>query len=149
MDWWSEVAVYGPGFWNATQLVLLLTLFIILVSWACGLAAALGKLSKIRTIRAISDFYVWFIRGTPTLIQVFIVYFGCAARIEAIALPGRRDCAWRQQWGLCGGDHSRRTVCNSQGPDRIIARTRHQPIRYDAADNPTAGVQDHCSADHQ
>jgi polar amino acid transport system permease protein len=76
MEWWSEVVIYGPGFWTATQLVLLLTLFIIVVSWACGLAAALGKTSKIRTIRAISDFYVWFIRGTPTLIQVFIVYFG-------------------------------------------------------------------------
>jgi polar amino acid transport system permease protein len=75
-DWWSEIMIYGPGFWAAAQLVLWLTLLIILVSWACGLAAALGKLSKIRVIRAASDFYVWFIRGTPTLIQVFIVYFG-------------------------------------------------------------------------
>ena len=76
MNWWAELAVYGPGFWIATELVLLLTVLIILVSWACGLAAALGKLSKITAIRVVSDFYVWFIRGTPTLIQVFIVYFG-------------------------------------------------------------------------
>ena len=135
MDWWSEVAVYGPGFWNATQLVLLLTLFIILVSWACGLAAALGKLSKIRTIRAVSDFYVWFIRGTPTLIQVFIVYFGCATRIEAIAL-----LAGVIALGVNSGAYVAEIIraglsAIPKGPDQIIARTRHQPIRYDAADN--------------
>lgn len=50
MDWWSEVEVYGPGFWTATILVLLLTVLIILVSWVCGLAAALGKLSKVTVI---------------------------------------------------------------------------------------------------
>ena len=108
MDWWSEVEVYGPGFWTATLLVLMLTLLIISVSWVCGLAAALGKLSKVTVIRAVSDFYVWFIRGTPTLIQVFIVYFGlpqfglrlspswqALLRLESIAEP-----MWRRSFAL-------------------------------------------------
>jgi polar amino acid transport system permease protein len=27
-------------------------------------------------LRWISSFYIWFIRGTPTLVQIFIIYFG-------------------------------------------------------------------------
>jgi His/Glu/Gln/Arg/opine family amino acid ABC transporter permease subunit len=46
------------------------------LSWICGLVAALGKTSSHRLIRWPFQFYVWFVRGTPTLIQIFIVYFG-------------------------------------------------------------------------
>lgn len=73
---WSQVLEYGPGFLTATLVVLGVTVASILVSWVCGLLGALGKQSRFRALRAISSFYVWFIRGTPTLIQVFIVYFG-------------------------------------------------------------------------
>lgn len=65
-----------PGFLSASWIVLELTAYIILLSWACGLAAALGKTSRYRILRWPCQFYVWFIRGTPTIIQIFIVYFG-------------------------------------------------------------------------
>ena len=67
---------YVPGFLSASWLVFSLTILVIIVSWICGLAAALGKTSSYYPVRALSSFYIWFIRGTPTLIQVFIVYFG-------------------------------------------------------------------------
>lgn len=72
----SEVGIYGPGFLHAAWTVLWLTILTIVVSWFCGLAAALGHGSKYRAGRAVSAFYIWFIRGTPTLIQIFIIYFG-------------------------------------------------------------------------
>ena len=56
--------------------VIRITVLVILLSWVCGLAAALGKTSKHAALRWPCQFYIWFIRGTPTLIQVFIVYFG-------------------------------------------------------------------------
>jgi polar amino acid transport system permease protein len=74
--WWEGFAPYIPGFIEASWLVLALSLLAILVSWACGLAAALAKASRLAARRQVSKFYIWFIRGTPTLIQIFIVYFG-------------------------------------------------------------------------
>jgi His/Glu/Gln/Arg/opine family amino acid ABC transporter permease subunit len=75
-EWASDFSKYVPGFLNASWIVLLLTVFAIIISWICGLLAALGKASRFTPIRQVSTFYVWFVRGTPTLIQIFIVYFG-------------------------------------------------------------------------
>ncbi|MCL6707341.1 amino acid ABC transporter permease [Pseudomonas sp. R2.Fl] len=72
----ADVRIYGPGFLMAAWTVLWLTILTILVSWVAGLVAALGQRSKWRGARAAAEFYIWFIRGTPSLIQVFIVYFG-------------------------------------------------------------------------
>lgn len=75
-QFWNDVQVYGPGFFSAAWTVLWLTLLTIVVSWAFGLAAALGQRSGYGAVRQLSAFYIWFIRGTPALIQIFIVYFG-------------------------------------------------------------------------
>ena len=69
----SDLLVYVPGFLHASWLVFSITVLVIVVSWICGLAAALGKTSSFAPVRWLSTFYIWFIRGTPTLIQVFIV----------------------------------------------------------------------------
>ncbi|TNC14475.1 amino acid ABC transporter permease [Methylobacterium terricola] len=76
VNFWEDVVEYGPGFLAATVVVLGVTIASILVSWVCGLLGALGKQSRFAPIRGVASFYVWFIRGTPTLVQVFIVYFG-------------------------------------------------------------------------
>lgn len=76
LDYWASIAGYMPSFLYACWIVLQLTVLCILVSWLCGLAAALGKVSPYRIVRWPAEFYVWFIRGTPTLVQIFIVYFG-------------------------------------------------------------------------
>lgn len=72
----EEVQLYGPGFLEAAWTVFGLTILTIVVSWACGLLAALAQRSKWKAARVAAGFYIWFIRGTPTLIQVFIIYFG-------------------------------------------------------------------------
>jgi polar amino acid transport system permease protein len=74
--WWDSVVDYIPGMLEACVVVVELTGAVILLSWICGLAAALGKISSHSVSRWPCQFYVWFIRGTPTLIQIFIVYFG-------------------------------------------------------------------------
>lgn len=73
---WNDVVVYGPGFATAAWTVLWLTLLTIVLSWVFGLAAALGQRSDVAAVRGLAAFYVWFIRGTPALIQIFIIYFG-------------------------------------------------------------------------
>ncbi|MDQ0393889.1 amino acid ABC transporter permease [Labrys monachus] len=76
VDWWLSVADYIPDMLHSCLVVVEITLVVILLSWICGLAAALGKMSPLAVLRWPSQFYIWFIRGTPTLIQIFIVYFG-------------------------------------------------------------------------
>jgi len=73
---YSDIALYGAGFMEAAWVVLLITIATIALSWVFGLLAVLGKRSDFVILRAIASFYVWFIRGTPALIQVFIIYFG-------------------------------------------------------------------------
>jgi polar amino acid transport system permease protein len=75
----QEIKLFGPGFVDAAWTVLWLTVATIVFSWICGLAAALAHGSKWCAARMASAFHVWFIRGTPTLIQIFIIYFGLPA----------------------------------------------------------------------
>lgn len=76
MTFLNDVVTYGPGFLSAAWIVLWVTILTIVLSWICGLAAALAQRSHLYPVRALAAFYIWFIRGTPALIQIFIVYFG-------------------------------------------------------------------------
>ena len=76
VDYWRSIADYLPGFLDAALLAFEVTLLVILLSWVLGLLAALAKLSRYRVLRWTAGFYIWIIRGTPILIQIFIFYFG-------------------------------------------------------------------------
>jgi len=41
-----------------------------------GVLAAVGRMSKLRGVRYLANFYVWFFRGTPLLVQIVILYYG-------------------------------------------------------------------------
>ncbi|MGH7068532.1 MAG: amino acid ABC transporter permease [Acetobacteraceae bacterium] len=43
---------------------------------ACGLLAALMRLSSNRAASGISGFYIWVMRGTPVLVQLIVIYTG-------------------------------------------------------------------------
>jgi polar amino acid transport system permease protein len=47
-----------------------------LVGVILGIFSALAGMARNRVLRSISGFYVWFFRGTPLLVQMFLVYFG-------------------------------------------------------------------------
>lgn len=63
-------------FINAMLLTLQLTVVSILVGIVIGLFFALLKISNIKPLEWISDTYVYLIRGTPLIVQIFILYFG-------------------------------------------------------------------------
>ncbi len=72
----ETVSAYLPGMLWAGWLAFQITILAILLSWVLGLAAALMKNSRRMLLRVPAEFYIWFIRGTPSLIQIFIIYFG-------------------------------------------------------------------------
>lgn len=55
-----------------------LTLITFTLGMLLAVITALSRLSSWRLPREIARFYVWLIRGTPLLVQLFIIYFGLA-----------------------------------------------------------------------
>jgi L-cystine transport system permease protein len=53
-----------------------LTLLSFVFGFALAFLTALARLSNIRALDAIARFYVWIIRGTPLLVQLFIIFYG-------------------------------------------------------------------------
>lgn len=68
-------SVYLHGLW----LTLSLSVISQGLGTVLGLFAALGRLSRFRSIQAIVRFYVWVMRGTPLLVQIVFIYTGLAA----------------------------------------------------------------------
>ncbi|MCM3664051.1 amino acid ABC transporter permease [Mesobacillus subterraneus] len=63
-------------FIDAMLLTLQLTVVSILVGIVIGLFFALLKISNIKALEWISNTYVYLVRGTPLIVQIFILYFG-------------------------------------------------------------------------
>jgi polar amino acid transport system permease protein len=74
--WWNLMEAYFPLFLPAIWVVIQVTILSILLSWVCGLICALAKTSGIRLFQYPAEFYLWFVRGTPLLTQIFLIYFG-------------------------------------------------------------------------
>lgn len=70
------VTNYLPYMVDATWITLMLTLYSTVIGLTLGLVVALMKISKFKVLSLIADFYLWIIRGTPMLVQLFLVYFG-------------------------------------------------------------------------
>jgi polar amino acid transport system permease protein len=62
-----------------------LTIVAGLVGVVLGLLAALGKGSRVLPLRWIAGFYIWAIRGTPLLVQIFFVYFALPVLAKTIS----------------------------------------------------------------
>ncbi|MGG3801703.1 amino acid ABC transporter permease [Metabacillus fastidiosus] len=53
-----------------------LTLISFLLGLILALFTAMARISGIKILDAIARFYVWVIRGTPLLVQLFIIFYG-------------------------------------------------------------------------
>lgn len=61
---------------KASIVTIELLILTIVFSTPLGLIVALGKLSGIKLLKGILDFYTYIIRGTPLLLQILFIYFG-------------------------------------------------------------------------
>lgn len=59
---------------------LVFTVPLALVSFVLGLGlallTALARISGIKVLEAVARFYVWIVRGTPLMVQLFIIFYG-------------------------------------------------------------------------
>lgn len=52
-----------------------------------GLFIGLGRVSKNKFALRISGFYVWVIRGTPLLLQLFVIHFAIPSMFSVLTMP--------------------------------------------------------------
>ncbi len=65
-----------PMLLEGLKVTLEISLISIAIGMVIGLISCLMGLSKIKILNATSAVYVWIIRGTPMIVQAFIVYYG-------------------------------------------------------------------------
>ncbi|MFC2670578.1 amino acid ABC transporter permease [Lancefieldella parvula] len=75
MDW-SFIGEHLPLYAEAAQITLTISFFGVLFSLIVGLISAQISLSKIPILSQLNAVYVELSRGTPLLIQLFLIYFG-------------------------------------------------------------------------
>jgi polar amino acid transport system permease protein len=79
MNWsWDVIWEYFPRLFDGVWLTLELVLYSALAGLAIAVPLALMRASKNRLVSALPWAYIYFFRGTPLLVQIFLIYYGSA-----------------------------------------------------------------------
>lgn len=70
------VSSFGEIFFQGLVVTIPLTIISFSIAMVIALAVALVQVANIKVLKQLARFYVWIIRGTPLLVQLFIVFFG-------------------------------------------------------------------------
>jgi cystine transport system permease protein len=75
---WLQLMIesLGPLLWAALKFTAPLTLLSFALGLMLGLAVALVRLFGPKPLVPVVRFYVWIIRGTPLLVQLFLIFYG-------------------------------------------------------------------------
>lgn len=63
-------------FFHGTLVTIEVSVISLIIAVIFGIIGALFRTCKIKVLNTIGGFYVWIIRGTPLVVQLFILYFG-------------------------------------------------------------------------
>ncbi|MBP0050184.1 ABC transporter permease [Marinobacterium sp. AK62] len=98
MNWnWDVIVEYFPrlidGVWVTLELIFLSGLFGLMLA----VPLALMRASQSRWLRLLPFGYIFFFRGTPLLVQIFLIYYGASqfdAVRESVLWPILREPYW-------------------------------------------------------
>ncbi len=79
MTWaerWEMIVQWAPMLWDGTLLTLQLVGIAVVVGLIFAIPLGLARASRHWYIRALPYSYIFFFRGTPLLLQLFLVYYG-------------------------------------------------------------------------
>ena len=83
---------------NGLTVTLPLTIISFALALVIALITALVQTAKIPVLRQLARFYVWVIRGTPVLVQLFVVFYGLPSLGVLESIP-----AGQMEAGYCVG----------------------------------------------
>ena len=70
---------------DGSEITLEIFVVTLVLALPLGMLAALGRLSKLKAVSRLVEFYIWLMRGTPLMLQLLFVYF--ALPMIGIRLP--------------------------------------------------------------
>ena len=79
---WTETLQYVPSLLTAAGLTLALSCLSMALAVCLGAAIAIGRVYGNRVTRALLTAYVEVMRGTPILLQLFVIYYGLASVVR-------------------------------------------------------------------
>ena len=83
----SIVITRFPSFFKAALITLQITTSGILVGLMAGFVFAMMKVSYNKPLKSIASAYIFIVRGTPLLLQLFIIYYGLTTIIAIPPFP--------------------------------------------------------------
>jgi polar amino acid transport system substrate-binding protein len=79
---WEAAGRYLPALLNAAAITLVLSVLSMLLAIVVGMAIASGRVYGPRPVEIALTAWVEIIRGTPLLLQLFVIYFGLATVVQ-------------------------------------------------------------------
>ena len=76
MNWLMEIASMLPQLFDGMAVTMQIFVVTLVFSLPLGLLVSFGRMAKNPVIRWIAKAYISIMRGTPLMLQLFIVYFG-------------------------------------------------------------------------
>jgi len=95
--------LYGGRLWDGTLITIKLVMLSSIAGMLIALPLALARSSKYRRYALPAYLYIYFFRGTPLLIQLFIIYYGLgqfSALSDSFLWPVLGDAQWCGLIGL-------------------------------------------------
>lgn len=81
---WDVIANWMPVLLQGAQMTIILTTIAVGAGTIIGLVISLMRLSSFKPITWVGKAYVDFLRGTPLLVQIFLVHFAAPEAISSI-----------------------------------------------------------------
>nr|WP_150304734.1 ABC transporter permease [Pseudomonas saliphila] len=100
MTWaerWTMIQPWLPQLWEGTLVTLELVGLAVLIGLILAIPLGLGRASRHWYIRAVPYSYIFFFRGTPLILQLFLVYYGLsqfAVVRDSMFWPYLREPYW-------------------------------------------------------
>jgi polar amino acid transport system substrate-binding protein len=79
---WPVTRAYLPSLLRAAMLTLVLSCAAMVLAVGVGAAVALGRIYAAPPVRMVLTAWVEVVRGTPLLLQLFVLYFGLASLVQ-------------------------------------------------------------------
>ncbi|MCY9515966.1 amino acid ABC transporter permease [Paenibacillus apiarius] len=76
LDWFGMLWDFKWDYFSGAKITVLLSLFSVLAGFILGVIIVLLRMSGIKPLQWLTTAYIELVRGTPLLVQIFIIYFG-------------------------------------------------------------------------
>ena len=87
MDILGTFSNVNPLLIEGIKMTLVISVVSILIGIVIGFLACIMGMSKNVILKGISATYVWIIRGTPMIVQAFIIYFAVPQVVQELVDP--------------------------------------------------------------